>query len=329
MPTARKLLRHRRIHRAGAQVGTVELVDDARHAGELRAQHVGEGVDAAKVVALKLVARVEPRRIPAEGHALRLRAADGLADPEILTHVVEDELLAAGTAHGFSESIYVRDRALKILRVMPGFVDQLDEEDRRLVLEGDTCIRIYVIQDLAQVVHLGGDRGGIGAHLLFAEMPAKAGRRRVPKRVRPIRAIELDGAEQHVDAAFARAGDQVVLQVQVVVRDQVAGAVGRFPVAPKRQPQAVPAHARELRHVLVDHLLAIGVDITRGAIVRRGRHDVVRSEERDFPSVVLPPDYACTVEIDGACRVRQPAVRRLNRAAPGSRRRATLVDECA
>ena len=187
---------------------------------------------------------------------------------------------------------------------MPGLVDQLDEEDRRLVLEGDARIRIYMIQDLAQVVHLRGDRGGIGAHLLFAEVPAEAGGRGVAERVRPIRAIELDGTEQHVDAALPRAGDQVVLQVQVVVRDQVARAVGRLPIAPERQAQAVPAHARELRHVLVDHLLAIGVDITRGAIVRGGRHDVVRSEERDFPLVVLPSDDACTVEIDGACRVR-------------------------
>ena len=74
---------------------------------ELRAQHVGERVGAAQVVALKLVARVEARRIPAEGDALRLRAADRLADPEILTHVVEDELRAAGAAHGVRESIYI------------------------------------------------------------------------------------------------------------------------------------------------------------------------------------------------------------------------------
>src|SRR2546430_12197861 len=38
-----------------------------------------------------------------------------------------------------------------------------------------------------------------------------------------------------------------------VVGDQVAGRVGGLPVPPKGQPQAVPAHAGELRHVFVDH----------------------------------------------------------------------------
>ena len=48
--------RHRRIHRAGAQVGAVELVHDPRAPGELGTQHVGVRVGRAEVVAHELVA---------------------------------------------------------------------------------------------------------------------------------------------------------------------------------------------------------------------------------------------------------------------------------
>src|SRR5256885_5272740 len=54
--------------------------------------------------------------------------------------------------------------------------------------------------------------------------------------------------EQHVDAPFPRAGDEIVLQVQMVVGDQVAGRVGRLPVPPKGQPQArSEEHTSELQ----------------------------------------------------------------------------------
>ncbi len=120
-----------------------------------------------------------------------------------------------------------------------------------------------------------------------------------PERVRPVRAVELDGAEQHVDAALPRTGDEVVEQVQMVVGDQVAGAVGGFPVAPEGQPQAVPAHAGELRHVLVDHLLAIAVDVAGRAVVGGGVNHVVRAEEGDLLPVVAPADHALAVQVDG------------------------------
>src|SRR3989442_8019145 len=38
-------------------------------------------------------------------------------------------------SHRGGEGVDVTDRALQVLRVMPGLVDQLDEEDGRLVLE--------------------------------------------------------------------------------------------------------------------------------------------------------------------------------------------------
>ena len=253
--------RHGRIHVPGAQVGAVELVDDARHAAQLRAQHVGKGVDRAEVVPCQLVAGVQARRVPAEGHALRPATPDRRGDPEVLAHVVEDELPAPCAAHRVGEGVDVADRALEVLGVMPGLVHELDEEDGRLVLEGHTRVGIHVIQDLAQVVHLRRDGGPVGAHAGLAEASAESRGQRgaILERVRPVRAVELDRAEQHVDAALARAGDEVVQEVEMVVGDQIAGRVGGFPIAPEGQPEAVPAHAGEVGHVLIDHLLAIGM----------------------------------------------------------------------
>ena len=97
------------------EVGAVELVDDARQAGELRAQHVGEGVDGregscpeARSPELSPVG-YQPKVMPCT-----LRAADRLADPEILAHVVEDELLAAGRLRTASVRVLMyADRALQ------------------------------------------------------------------------------------------------------------------------------------------------------------------------------------------------------------------------
>ena len=292
---------HRRIHVTGAQVRRVELVHDARATDQLRPQHVRERVDRAEVVAFQLVARVQARGVPAERHALRPAPPDRLGDSEILAHVVEDELVAPRAADRIGEGVDVADRALQVLRVMPGFIDELDEEDGRLVLERHARVRIHVAQDLAQVVHLRGDGGRVGPHTGLAEVPAESGCRGIPLQcVGPVRAVQLDGAEEHVDAALPRARNQVVLQVQMVVGDQVAGRVGGLPVAPEGQPQAVPTHAGELRHVLVDHLFAIGVKVAGGAVVGgRGQH-VVRAKQGDLLVVVAPAHDALVVQVDGA-----------------------------
>ena len=253
---------------------------------QLLAQHVGEAVDPAEIVALQLVAGVEPGGIPAEGHALRPRPPDRLADPEVLAHVVEDELAAPGAAHRVGEGVDVADRAFEILGMMPRLVHQLDEEDGRLVLERDTGIGIHVLQDLAEVVHLRGDGGRVGAHPLLAEVPSEPRRGRVSERVGPVGAVQLDRTEQHVDPALPRAGDEVVLQVEVIVGDQVAGAVGGLPVTPEGEPETVPAHPGEVRHVLVDHPLSVAVDVTGGPVVGGGGQHVVGAEQGDLLAVV-------------------------------------------
>ena len=242
--------------------------------------------------------RVQAGGIPAERDALRLAAPDRLADPEVLAHVVENQLGAARAAHPLRERVDVADGALHVLGVMPRLVHQLDEQDGRLVFQGDVRVGIDVPEDLPQVVHLRRERGRVGAHAGLAEMPAESGIGGVSEGVGPIGPIQLNGTEQHVDAALARAGDQVVQQVEMVVGDQVAGRVGSLPVAPEGQPQAVPTHAGELRHVLVDHLLAIGVDVAGGAVIRGGGQHVVRAEEGDFLLRISPPHDALFVEID-------------------------------
>ena len=241
---------------------------------------------------------IETGRIPAEGDALRLGAANGVGDPEILAHVVEDELLAAGAADGVGERVDVPDRSWQVVGVMPRLVHQLDEDDGGLVFQRDVRIRTHVIQDLAQVVHLRGDGRGIDAHAALAEAPSEARRRGVAERVGPVGAVELNRAEQHGDAALFGARDQIVEQVEVIVGDEVARRVRRFPVAPEGEPHPVPPHAGELRHVVIDHALAVGVEVPGGAIVGRRREHVIRAEQRDLLVIVLPAYHALVVEVD-------------------------------
>jgi hypothetical protein len=186
--------------------------------------------------------------------------------------------------------------------VVPGLVHQLDEQDRGLVLERDAGVRVHVLQDLPQVVHLRRPRGRIGPHALLAEVAPEARCRGVVERIGPIRAVELDGTEEQVDAALARPGDEVVLEVQMLVGDEIAGAVGSLPVSPEREPETVPAHAGEVGHVLVDHPLSIGAEIASGPVVRRCGKDVVGAEERHFLPGVGPADHALPVEVDAAVR---------------------------
>src|SRR5439155_21414306 len=122
----------------------------------------------AEVVAVQLVAGVEARGIPAECHALRPTPPDGLRDPEILAHVVEDELVAPRAAYRVGKSVDVADGALEVLGVMPWLVHQLVEEDGGLVLERHARARIHVVQYLVHVVNLRRDDGWVWSHAGFA-----------------------------------------------------------------------------------------------------------------------------------------------------------------
>jgi len=182
---------------------------------------------------------------------------------------------------------------------MPRLVDELDEEDGRFVLERHAGVAVHVIQYLAQIVHLCRDGDRVGPHTGLTEVTAEARWRGIRQCVGPVRAVQLDRAEEHVHTALPRLRDQIVLQVEMVVGDQVASRVGGFPVAPEGQPQAVPAHAGELRHVFVDHFLAIGMEVAGRAIVGGGGEHVVRAEEDDLVLVVAPAHDALVVKEDG------------------------------
>src|SRR5207302_10463439 len=114
------------------------------------------------------------RGIPAKRDPLRLAAPDRLPDPEVLTHIVEDELLTTGAAHRVGERIDVADRALQILWMMPRLVHKLDEQDSGLILERHAGVAVHVIEDLPQVVNLCRERRGVGTHTRLAEVPAEA-----------------------------------------------------------------------------------------------------------------------------------------------------------
>ena len=51
-----------------------------------------------------------------------------------------------------------------------GFIDHLDKQDRRFVLERRAGITIDVIEQLPDVVALRRDRLGVGTHLLSGEI---------------------------------------------------------------------------------------------------------------------------------------------------------------
>ena len=287
---------HRRIHVSRQHVRRIELVDDSRHARELGAKHVGIGVDRPEVVPRKLMPGHEARRVPPERDAAHRRLPDRLGDLEILADVVEQELRAAGRANGGGQCVDVPDRTGDVLAVVRRLVDQLDEQDRRLVLERRRRIRVHMLEHLPQVVGLRGDGLGVGAEFAPRVVARESWKGAVRQRVRPAGVVGLDRAEQHVDTALSSPRDEVVHQVEVLVGDEVPLAVRVLPVAPEGQPHAIPSHARKVRHVLVDHPLSIEAQVAGGAVVRCRWQDVVRAEERDFLAGVLPADDAARVE---------------------------------
>ncbi len=304
--------RHRREHVAGIQVGLVELVDDARLAGDARIEHRRIVVDGLQEVALLLVAGDQARRIPAEVDAFDLGLGQGVADFEVLRKVVKGDLRRAGAFDGVDQGIDIVDRLLKVFRMVDRFVDHLDEQQVGLVLQRAAGIGVDVVQHLLDVVGLGGDGLGIGAHDRPRIQRRKAGRLVVgiADLISEGRIIGVDRRQQDIDTAFARGVDQIVFEVGVVVGDQIADRVGILPVAPRAQPHAVPAHAGKVRHVLVDQLLAIGVDQARHAVIAAGKGAVVGAEQPDFLVVGAPADKALGVDIDG------PAGRSLVRCRP-------------
>src|SRR5437773_6669860 len=153
---------------------------------------------------------VETRRIPAERDALRLGPTNRIGDPEVLTHVVENELLTPRAPHRVREGVDVVNRALQVLWMVPRLVHQFDEDDRGLVLEREVRVRIYVVEDLAEVIHLRREGSRVRSHAGLAEVSPKSWCCRIAERVRPVGAVQLDWAEQHVDASRLRLRDQVV-----------------------------------------------------------------------------------------------------------------------
>jgi hypothetical protein len=86
----------------------------------------------------------------------------------------------------------------------------------------------------------------------------------------------------------------------MVVGDQIAGAVGGLPVTPESESETIPAHPGEVGHVLVNHPLAIALDVTRCTVVgRRGQH-VVRAEEGDLLAIITPADHPLLIQVDRA-----------------------------
>ena len=96
-----------------------------------------------------------------------------------------------------------------------------------------------MVEDLPQIVHLRAMAAGSVPIRSRLKRRPKPGERGVLERVGPVRAVELDRAEEQVDAAFPGARDQPVEQVEVIVGDQVARAVRGFPVTPEGEPQSV------------------------------------------------------------------------------------------
>lgn len=83
----------------------------------------------------------------------------------------------------------------------------------------------------------------------------------------------------------------------MLVDDEIAVAVAVLPIAPERQPQTVPAHPREMRHVLVDPFLSVGAQVFCGAVIARRREAVVRAKEGHLALIRAPPNDAPVVDI--------------------------------
>ena len=88
----------------------------------------------------------------------------------------------------------------------------------------------------------------------------------------------------------------------MLVEDEIALLVGVLPIAPGTQPQGRPAHAREVRHVLVDHGLAIAGYQPCHAVIGSGHDAVIGAVQRDFGARIAPTHHSRLVDIGWANR---------------------------
>jgi hypothetical protein len=92
-------------------------------------------------------------------------------------------------------------------------------------------------------------------------------------------------------------GKQIVEQVEVVVRDQVALPVAHLAV-PHVDAVGIEAESREMEHVGVDGLLAVHTQVAMSAVGVRERRGVVDAPERHLPAVRGPAHDAAVVDGD-------------------------------
>ena len=284
----------------GPLVRGVELVDDpgllvkALDAveGDLVFRHGGQVVAPARVV------RHQAGRIPLEGAAFHLGIVEGLGVLEIVADVVEDRLLAARAAHRRDHAVH-EGGGLLGRRAVGGFVVDLEAHDHRVVLGLVSGVGVVVVEEVADVVLLddGGVRVAGGDGLVHAA--GESGQVLAGLGIAVIAAH--DHREHDVDAALLEPGDEVVEQVEVLVGEEVALAVGDL-VVPDVDAVGVDSHACEVVGVLVDGLLDVGAEAVELAVGVGERRRVVDAEPGAFLAGLRVADDALAVDLEGLGR---------------------------
>jgi len=160
--------RHRRVHHRAVHISRVELIDDLRHFPQSLIAHAGVVIHAGEIIAAEHRARGQAGGVPVEADAVERRGRRGRHT--VGPAVVEHRLAAPGAAHRLGECVDVLSdclvaRALRVERL----VDELDGDDRRVILVRQTRVAVHVVHVLAQVVALRLPGLRVRGHLVHGE----------------------------------------------------------------------------------------------------------------------------------------------------------------
>ena len=97
---------------------------------------------------------IQRTRIPSVSRTLYIRFPNGRSYTEVLTDIVESQFFTTRTADCLTHPVDITHHTGNVFRELGRFVDKLDKQYVRLILQAATSVRITMIEQLLHVIFL-------------------------------------------------------------------------------------------------------------------------------------------------------------------------------
>ena len=117
-------------------------------------KHLLVTVNEQQTVSFNGIIVIQRTRIPSVSRTLYIRFPNSRSHTEVLTDIIESQLLTTGTPDCLAHPVDITHHTWNVFRKLGRFVDKLNKQYVRLILQGATSIRITMIEQLLHVVFL-------------------------------------------------------------------------------------------------------------------------------------------------------------------------------